>query len=144
MNKLTDFGINEIRNIRNTNSDEEILTAMDIASKQYFIYENQIVTQDSYSFAFSKILGIINGRKYEEAHPEISKLYYIRGILRKRIQYYYDDKKALEILKNAYYKDGLTLEELTEIAKQTRTWSGWKADIYQTIENKANEPLKAT
>ena len=132
--KLTDVEISEIKKIRNSNADEEIIAAMDIAAKQYFIFENQILTQDSYIYAFSKLSGIIRGTKYEKDHPETKKLIYIRGILRKRIQYYYDDKKALEILKDAYYKGGLTIDELSEIAKRTKNWSGWKSDINQTIE----------
>ncbi|MBO4509111.1 MAG: hypothetical protein J5747_10825 [Spirochaetaceae bacterium] len=133
--RLTDSGIKVIRDIKFSNSDDEILTAMDIAKKQYFKFENQMVTEESYTFAFSKIAGIIRGSKYDKSRPEINKLYYIRGILKNRIKYYFDENQAITILKEAY-KSGLSIEELTEIAKRVRNWSGWKSEINKSIDEK--------
>lgn len=129
--RMTDTVINEIKQLKKNYSDDEILISMDIAKDQYFKYENQIVTYDSYTFAFSKISGILNGRK----HPEIGNLFYIRGILKNRIKTYFDNEKCLFILKDAYEK-GLSIEELTTIAKRAINWQRWKEDICYSLEEK--------
>jgi hypothetical protein len=78
-----------------------ICKAMDAAATSYLKFnEAGKVTEDSWSVAFDKIFGICRVNRASETDPEIKQLYYIRGILRRRIPGYFDEPKAMQYLKN--------------------------------------------
>jgi hypothetical protein len=94
----------------------QLTVGMDIAATAYLKFNNdQTVTQESWETAFGKIIGICRVNRASESNQDIKQLYYIRGILRKRIPGYFDEAKALRYLKNARTLN-VPMEELSEIA----------------------------
>jgi len=65
--------------------------------------------------------------------PDTREIYYIRGILRKRLIYYCDEAEALRLLKAAH-SWGAPIAELREIAVSSRNWTDFCAQISDTIE----------
>jgi hypothetical protein len=111
----------------------EITSAMDIAAEQYLEYESgDRVTSESLERAFDKISGICRVNRQAKDEPDIRELYYIRGILRNRLSYF-DNGQALQYLKNAR-SWGVSLDTLRSIAYKTRSWTSFKGDVGEAIE----------
>jgi hypothetical protein len=130
---INDNGKKNIKKWLRTFSLEEITKAMDVAAEQYLEFESSdLVTSDSWGIAFDKISGICRVTRQSKDDPDIRELYYIRGILRKRLSYF-DDPQGLQFLKNAR-SWGVSLEELRSIAYGTRSWTSFRCDIEDAIE----------
>jgi len=113
---------------------DEIIHAMDIAAEQYLIFEkNGTVTKDSWEKAFSKIPGICRVERESQEDPDIKELYYIRGIVRNTCKYYFDNSKALELLKIARSWD-VSMPELRDIASHATSWSKFQNNICEAID----------
>jgi hypothetical protein len=111
----------------------EITSAMDIAAEQYLeIKHGSGVTSESWEKAFGKISGICRTNRESKDDPDLRELYYIRGILRNRLSYF-DNAQALQYLKNAR-SWGVDLDTIKSIAYQTRSWTSFKCDIGEAIE----------
>lgn len=106
---------------------QEVLDAIDIAEEQYFVQESGKITQQSVEHGFGRLGGICKNRRYAKENPEeaktISSLYYIRGIARKNCGYF-QDREAMAIIKEAHAR-GVSIEQLTEIAKECRNWTAF-------------------
>lgn len=130
---LSDNGKNKIKKWLRRFSLEEVTKAMDISAQQYLEFESSnLVTLASWEIAFNKIPGICQVTRQEKDDPDIREIYYIRGILRKRLSYF-DDHKGLQFLKNAR-SWGVSLETLRSIASDTRSWTSFQGDIDEAIE----------
>jgi hypothetical protein len=90
-------------------------------------------TKTSVQFAFDKIPGICRVEQISKEQPEVKELYYIRGIVRKRMPWYYDDAKALQLLRAAA-SAGVPLSVLREIALTASNWSHFQDSIYAAID----------
>ena len=114
---------------------DEICKAMNVAAEQYLEFqENGNVTSESWEHAFAKIPGICRVERASKKDPDIRDLYYIRGIVRKRLDgRYYRDDQALQFLQAARSWD-IPLEDLRAIAVGVRSWTQFKTDIYEAIE----------
>ena len=114
---------------------EELIHGMDIASEQYLKFEEDgAVTDESWDEAFSKIPGICRVNRESQDDPEIKELYYIRGIARNTCRYYFDSRKALDLLKIARSWE-VPLSELRDIALQARSWTKFENGIHKAIEH---------
>jgi hypothetical protein len=108
---------------------------MDAAATNYLEFTKEgTVTQESWEKAFSKILGVCRVNRASKKDPDLKEIYYIRGIVLNRIPGYYDDAKALQYLKNAR-SWGIPLEELADIARSVRNWSGFTNAIGEAIQH---------
>lgn len=119
------FSVNEIgraeaRKWLRKFSLSDLLSAMQIASEQYLRFEDGKATKDSVDIAWSKIPGIARVSKLPQAERDI---YYIRGILRKRLSYV-NEREAIVILTNAV-DVGVDTEYLKQIARESRSWTSW-------------------
>lgn len=85
-------------------------------------------TQESVELAWSKIGGICRLSQQPDWKRE---LYYLRGILRKRV-YYCSDWQAIKWLEQAY-KQGADLEDLRFIVLSVPNWTSFKEEIFQFI-----------
>lgn len=133
---INDNGKQNIKKWLRTFSLEEIMKAMDSAAEQYLEYEsNGHVTSDSWGIAFDKISGICRVTSQSKDDPDIRELYYIRGILRKRLSYF-NDGQGLQLLKNARLW-GVSVDTLRVIAYDTRSWTTYQCDIDDAIEETA-------
>lgn len=106
---------------------------MRVATKQYLQYDNDQPTQESVSHAWSKIGGICRIKKLEKSKPYMRELFYIRGILRKRLKYL-NEWQCLKLLEEAY-QCGASPEKLKEHACNVRNWTQWRQDIETFIES---------
>jgi len=98
-----------------------LLKAIDTTTEQYVKFDNKgEVNSDSVSEAFKKIGGILKVEKICETKPYLKALFYIRGILRKRINVKESD--VMEFLESAV-QAGIPTEDLETFAKKCRNWT---------------------
>lgn len=136
---VNDHGKRGIKKWLQTFSVDEICQAMDTSATSYLQFDSENkLTADSISLAFDKILGICRVNKAAEKEPDLKQLYYIRGILRNRIPGYFDDGIALQYLKNARSWD-VELEDLDQMARAVKNWSGFNGAIGELILEKKRE-----
>lgn len=114
---------------------EELCNAMDIAAEQYLRFkEDGNVTSESWKEAFAKIPGICRVNRASEDEPDLKDLFYIRGIVRKRLDgRHYKDYEALDMLKAAHSWD-VPLDELRTIAKRVTSWTQFHDAIIDAID----------
>ena len=76
---------------------------MDVAAEQYLGFQDDgSVTSESWEKAFGKIPGICRVERASKDDPDLKDIYYIRGIVRNRLDgRYFDNAKALEWLRAA-------------------------------------------
>jgi hypothetical protein len=128
---LNENGIKGLKRLRRKFEIDEIMTAMCIAVDQYLEYEDDVPTKDSVECAWKKVGGICRMRRLEKENPQMSKLLYIRGILRNRL-HYVNEHLALTLLQEAV-DAGASLHSLEEHAKSVRNWTQWRQGIGEFI-----------
>ncbi|WP_269619608.1 HNH endonuclease [Zhongshania sp. BJYM1] len=121
---------------------DEIMCAMKIASEQYLVVEDDSPTSESVEMAWRKLSGICANKRLEKDNPNLSRLYYIRGILRNRMSYC-NEGVALQLLKEALELNA-SLESLEEHAKSSKNWTQWRQGIESFIGSQLEEDDSAT
>jgi hypothetical protein len=104
----------------------EVLESARIAGAAYLKFEDGRATQESVTNAFGKIGGVCVTRQRERDCPDIRRLYYIRAILRRRMEEgskYFDSREALTLMQDAL-KRGVTLHQIERAAKDA--WSMYR------------------
>jgi hypothetical protein len=130
---VNDNGIAKLRKWIQKFSVEEVLHAMDVAAVQYLQRNSdQRITQDSWEEAWSKIPGICRVDRESQTDPDARELYYIRGILRKRLSYL-NERDCMELMRAARSWD-VSLQELRSIAVSARSWSRFRDEVCEAIE----------
>lgn len=129
---INNNGIRSIKNLIKKFDFNEILKAMDTAASQYLEWDGEYVTSESWELAFSKIGAIISIERRSEENPDLKDFFYIRGILKNRLNYY-DPNLTIDWLKAAR-SWGATIDELKEIACTTKNWTTFSSDIDNIIE----------
>lgn len=138
---INENGMLKVRKWAKTYPFDEILRAMDSAAEQYLVFENDVVTGESWEIAFNKIQSIIKVSRDIKENPDLKDFFYIRAIIRNRLNYY-DPRQTLDWLKAAR-SWGATMDELKAIASKTKNWTTFSNDIDDIIErykNAVNEP----
>ena len=131
---LNSNGKNDLKKWARTFSVDEIMHAMDVGAESYLEFiDTNCVTEDSWDKAFNKLPGICRVERESKKNPEIRNLYYIRGIARNRCEYYFNNYKALEMLKVAI-SWGVSVEELREIACNISSWTQFRNRINDAID----------
>lgn len=118
-------------------SVDEICRAMDAAAIQYLQMKDD-GNADNVGDAFSKIGGICRINRESKANPDIKDLFYIRGILRKRIAGYFDEPRALQWLKNAR-SWGVEIDDMRAMAKQVSNWTQFRTQLSDLIGNQKED-----
>ena len=127
---LTETGIKGIKKLIREFPMQTILDAIEIASERYLKKDDDnAVTKESASLAYSKIGGICRNLMLPDAEK---RLYYIRGICRNRFTYC-NEVTCIQLLRDAH-KAGCDIDEMTNLAKEERNWSGWVNAMYLLIE----------
>jgi hypothetical protein len=115
-----------------------ILDSLEISADQYLeTGKNGDYKPQSVEKAFNYIPRICANKKREEEEPELKELYYIRGILRNRLNYF-DDVKGLQMLKDAY-QNNASLESLKDLALNVKHWSDFRCAIEDFLERVKDE-----
>ena len=81
--------------------------------------------------AFEMIPRICKSSKEQREKPYLKDLYYIRGILKKRLNYL-NEWQSLDYLKKAY-DYGVTLDDLKILSKEVKNWTQFKETIEEII-----------
>ena len=82
---LNENGIKGLKRLVRKYDLNEIMTAMKISTEQYLIFAENRPTQESAEVAWKKVGGVCTLRRRDKENPDEKKLYYIRGILRNRL-----------------------------------------------------------
>lgn len=108
----------------------DLLAAAETAASQYLKRDSDgKFTADSVNHAWSKIPGIA---RLSKMPPDEKELYYIRGIVRKRL-HYCNEYQAMALIRSAHAA-GAQVSELREIATSARNWTEWRATMQQIID----------
>jgi hypothetical protein len=134
---LNDVGLNNLKKLIKKFSYQEVIDAMEVATTQYIEFVDNKITKDSVELAFSKIGGICTIKRQEAENPHISDLYYIRGILRNRLNYC-DDQKSLRLLQSAV-DNGASIDSLKQFASTVKNWTNFQNGIFEFIEQQEKE-----
>jgi hypothetical protein len=133
---INENGMLKIKKLAKQYAYDEILRAMDTASEQYLVFQDDVVTGESWEIAFNKIPAIIKVNRDTKENPDLKDFFYIRGIIRNRLNYY-DPRLTLEWLEAAR-SWGASIDELKRIASTTRNWTSFSSDIDEIIEKYKN------
>jgi hypothetical protein len=128
---LSEHGRQGLKKLAGKHTVDEITEAMQTASEQYIELQDGKVTKESAEVAWKKVSGILRVRDLEKTKPYIKELFYIRGILRKRI--YVNEWMALQLLEDAHL-EGASLQSLRGLAKSCRNWTEFQADLRDYID----------
>jgi hypothetical protein len=112
---------------------------LEISATQYLEINNDGKYEpNSISKTVDSIGGICRNRKLSKEKPYLPKLYYIKGILRNRLNYY-DNRKIIRLLEDAYLA-GASLDSLEDLATEVKYWNEFCEEIYRFInERKGNK-----
>lgn len=129
---LNEHGMQKARKWLRQYGLAEVLEALEIAFDQYAEWKDGQITSESWNIAWNKIPRIINVRKSERNKPYLRDLFYIRGILRNRLNYV-NERVVLDLLERAYLA-GASIENLKDFAKSVRSWSRFEQEIIDFLE----------
>jgi hypothetical protein len=128
---LNESGLKGLKRLKRRFEISEIMEAMKVAAEQYVKYEDGKPTHESVELAWKRVGGICSTRRQEKDNPELSRIYYIRGILRNRLRYC-NEGMALQLLKEAIAL-GASVESLESHSKEVSNWSRWRSEIEDFI-----------
>ncbi len=115
--------------IRALIKDFGLSVVMDAMDAGAITYCGAGFTEDAVNTALSKLGGICHNLK----NPDEKDIRYARGILRNRL-HYINEGIAISTLRDAY-RLGADPEHLKEMARSTRNWSEWRAEMADLIED---------
>lgn len=111
----------------------ELLDAIEISFEQYGEYDaDDKMTSKSWSKAFDYVPRIASVRKRSADDPDLSRAFYIRGILRNRLPYV-NEREALEII-NAVRSWGCPMERIIGAARDCGSWSNFRNRCLDLID----------
>ena len=128
---LNEHGLKELKSLKRRFEISELLQAMKVATEQYVVFSDGKPTHESVELAWKKVGGICVTQKRAKDNPVLSRVYYIRGILRNRLTYC-NDVMALQLLQKAVAL-GASIESLEEHSKTVRNWTQWRLEIEEFI-----------
>ena len=136
---LNENGLKKLRKLKNEFEIDEIMAAMRIAATTYLQFsDDDKPTQESVEEAWRKVGGICRIKRLEKTQPDLSRLYYIRGILKNRLDYL-NAGLAIALLKEALEWNA-SIDSLEQLAKTTSSWTAWRTTVEDFIsKQKADE-----
>lgn len=125
---LSEQGRKMIEQWRKTFSLAEILDGMDEAALSYF----KDATEEMADLSFSKVPAVCRCRRMDAENPALKELYYIRGILRNRLEYY-DGDQALSDLQSLY-DAGYELQSIKKLCRSVSSWSKFQRCVADWLD----------
>lgn len=86
--------------------------------------------------AFNMVVRVLASRSRYADRPYMRDLFYIRAIIRNRC--YCNEQKAIALLERAYLA-GVHLDDLKDLALNTRSWTAWHRNMEDWIEEVETE-----
>lgn len=105
----------------------DVLAALDDVLSQYVKREDGIPTRESCEFAWKRIPAVIRGTKIIAEKPYMKEIFYIRGILRNRLEYV-NDRDALTLMERAHLA-GAPLSGMSDLAKSVSSWTRFRDEL---------------
>lgn len=126
---LCDENIKDAKKLVKKYGVEKVLDAVDASFDSYGVFGDD--GQMDLAVA-SKCWNMVGGiLRVTHDNPDMKELYYIRGILRNRLNYV-NERDCLAVLKQAS-GSGMPLDELKRISRQCRSWSAFKDQVYSYL-----------
>jgi len=135
---LNDYGRQQVSNWLRKFSLQEILDSIDICASQYLTFKDGKVERESQGTAFHKIPRVCGGRRQQKTKPHMPDIFYIRGILRNRLQYL-NESMLIEELDYAFHVANVNPEYIKQVAKQARSWTDFRNRLGDTVEQAESE-----
>lgn len=121
---LNDIGKKEAKALLKKHGLQRVLDAIDTAGDQYIKVEEGKATQESVRIGWKKVGGICALASLPE---DERKLYYVKGILNKRLNYVpYDVMDDLKVA----LSNGTPVDLMIREAKHTTSWSRFQSWLY--------------
>mgnify|MGYP002700374209 CR=1 FL=1 len=122
---LNDSAKEKLKRLLKKYSFADIVKAMDKSADQYIKYndDDDLIT-DSANNAFNKIGAILRNKDMPE---EERSFYYIRGILRNRLNYI-NERECIKLIKEAHEAGG-SMESITNLSKDVKNWTEFANSI---------------
>jgi hypothetical protein len=137
---LNEHGLQNLRKWVTKYSVTEVIEAMKTATTQYLKYEDAdrptIPTKTSVEHAIDYIPRICSVMAASKEKPHLQRLFYIRGILRKRLSYV--NERALIQFMERTLKSGVPVEAIESLAKEARNWTVFKETMESWQEGHYN------
>lgn len=133
--KPTETGRRKIRLLLKQFSVMEIIEAVQVSADTYVKEEDGEYDPTSCYHAFDKISGICHVTREQQLIPELGKLYYIRGILKKRTECYGIGYSCIIPLLKEAIKVGIAVGELSAIAKGASSIWRWKEEMEAMVKD---------
>lgn len=99
--------------------------------------KDEKLTIESIDLAFSKLPGVCRTLRDSKDKPWLRRAFYVRGILRARLNYV-DDKEVLRLMEEAANRN-VDFDSLDRIAKQTRSYSAFRDTLERFIAEHSPE-----
>ncbi len=131
---VNENGLRDVRKWIKKYSLNLLLDCLDISVNQYLKYEDGEATQQSVEKAFKMIPRIAANKLKGNDEPYMKDLYYIRGILRNRLNYV-DQNKAIQYLKLAHVEADISIESLKDYAKTVKHWTAFRTGLENLFED---------
>lgn len=130
--QANESGIRDIRKWLKKHSLADLLEALETSFSQYLVTDdNGEVTSESWNRAFQMTPRIAEVKKQGGLSDDMQKIFYARGILRKRLSYL-KESDVVRLMKQAV-ASGLPAGDLVHIAKEVRNWSQFTDIMYSWI-----------
>ena len=129
---LNEVGLQELKKTLRKFSVDEVLDAMQTAADQYLEFKDGTATAESVNKACSKVSGICRVKQLSKTKPYLPDLYYVRGILRRRV--YVNEGYIMELLEAAV-EVGIETEWLKSEARRCRTWTDFCETVQSAIDD---------
>jgi len=137
---LNETGLQSLKRLSKKYQIDEMMNAIHTAAQQYLVYADGKPTKESVEIAWNKVGGICRVRQMERENPDVQRLYYIKGILRKRIANL-NEGFTMGLLKRALELNA-SIDSMEECAKAARSWSQWRNGIENFITQQEQELSK--
>lgn len=95
--------------------------------------EGDRFTLESIDVAFSKLAGVCRTLRDSKEKPWLKRAFYVRGILRNRLNYL-DDKEALRLMEEAAARK-VDFDSLDRVARSVSSWTAFRTTLERFIES---------
>lgn len=130
---LSDIGRSTVRKLITRYGVAEVFECIRISAAQYLSYDNEgDVTKESAAKVLDYIGKIAGNRKRLEKRPYLRDLWYIRGIVRKRM--YCNEHDCIDLLEKAYLV-GYEIDDLKQLAIEARNWTDWRVTMEAMVKD---------
>ena len=137
---LNDTGKAQLKKIISRHGFEDTSAAMLKATSDYIEVADGSATRESANIAWDKVAKIASFAKVLRQKPHMSRVMYIRAILRNRFDYI-NEWEARDLLDEAF-QVGVSDDDLTRLSKTSRSWSAWQYDMSVWISEAKTENAK--